>query len=168
MAIRIIRLTAGWADTYRTFRLAALRDFPYQFANSVEQETAWPRERHLRQLEESYFFGALDGDQLVGTAAASHYVPDCMQHKASIHAVHVLPAYQRQGIARRLMNDLLSALTPQFEQLVLAVASDNQPAITFYESLGFKRFATEFHAAKYGDVYMDDVWMMKLLKGQSL
>ena len=50
------------------------------------------------------------------------------------------PDHQRQGVAMRLMKEMIAM--KGVGTFFLEVAADNLPAIAFYESLGFKLFAT--------------------------
>ncbi len=54
-----------------------------------------------------------------------------------IYHLGVLPAYRRQGIARRLISEVMTRLAALgCPKLNLSVAEDNAAAISFYESLG--------------------------------
>jgi len=56
-----------------------------------------------------------------------------------IEGMYVMDDYRRQGIARQLMQKAIILTVQQgYSQLGLAVRSDNIPAISLYESLGFK------------------------------
>lgn len=57
--------------------------------------------------------------------------------------VAVSPAFQRQGIARKLMHASLATIRQRGGELaILDVRSDNVPALGLYEELGFKRLET--------------------------
>ena len=53
-----------------------------------------------------------------------------------IHTIGVDPAYQGQGIGRRMMTELLDFAGPE-SVVYLEVRTDNGPAIGLYTSLGF-------------------------------
>ncbi|WP_245764263.1 GNAT family N-acetyltransferase [Sulfitobacter marinus] len=63
--------------------------------------------------------------------------------------IAVDPAYQNQGIGRRLMN---TWLTCGADSAFLEVAADNTSAIALYESLGFHKTArrSRYYARKEG------------------
>ncbi len=75
--------------------------------------------------------GAYDGDQLLGlirTVGDGHTI-------VYIQDILVLPEYQRKGIGRALMQEILQRFRA-VRQIVLA--TDNTPkTISFYESQGF-------------------------------
>ena len=59
-----------------------------------------------------------------------------------ISAVCTHPAFQRRGYARQLMLALMDEIQHDGDTPMLHVFSDNQGAITLYETLGFRRRAT--------------------------
>jgi len=59
-----------------------------------------------------------------------------------ISAVCTHPAFQRHGYARQLMLALMDEIQRDGDAPMLHVFSDNQGAITLYETLGFRRRAT--------------------------
>ncbi len=59
--------------------------------------------------------------------------------EAQVQTIGVDPGYQHQGIGRALMNDLLAAAAER--PILLEVRTDNEPAISLYQSLGFVRIA---------------------------
>ena len=58
-----------------------------------------------------------------------------------ISAVCTHPAFQRRGYARRLMLALMREIQCDGDTPILHIFSDNQSAITLYETLGFRRRA---------------------------
>lgn len=89
-----------------------------------------------RKLERDpeLFLTACDGGEIVGTVMGAYD-----GRRGYIYHVAVLPAYQRRGIARRLILEVEKRLTALgCPKINLSVRPDNTAAISFYESLGFE------------------------------
>ena len=57
---------------------------------------------------------------------------------ASVVEISVLPAFQRRGLGRALMQQAIFVLTENhYDRVELAVTKDNFPAVHLYQSLGF-------------------------------
>lgn len=162
MDVSLIRLDAGWADSFHALRLHSLQTDPKSFANHFEQEREWPIARRIELLEQSYVWGGVtaSGD-LISILALSPYDPFTMKHKARMHSVYVHPDYRGSGLSRRMIEQAVRESEEWFDILTLAVDAANKPAITLYESLGFEAFGYECHARYYGEERADDVWMIR-------
>jgi [ribosomal protein S18]-alanine N-acetyltransferase len=73
-------------------------------------------------------------DKLVGYAGISR-LGRKRPYEYEIHTIGVDPAYQGQGIGRRMMMELLEYASGG--TVFLEVRTDNEAAIALYESLGF-------------------------------
>jgi [ribosomal protein S18]-alanine N-acetyltransferase len=99
--------------------------------------TPWSRSMFASELAKgtSVCLGAFEGDQLVGYIVNSRYVD-------AWHVMNVAvdPAYQRRGIATRLLERLFE-LTDEDDGrgYTLEVRVSNREAIRLYEKLGFQR-----------------------------
>lgn len=61
--------------------------------------------------------------------------------KMKVKALRVHPNYQRQGIAKKLMNVLIDYCQKHSaKEIVLGVQKNSLPAIALYESLGFTKY----------------------------
>ncbi len=78
---------------------------------------------------------AFEGESLVGFLAFEQILDE-----GSIIEVAVHPDCRRQGIARRLIEDALTA-AEGLNAVFLEVREGNMPAIALYESLNFERIA---------------------------
>ena len=110
---------------------------------AIEQRayrTPWSRSMFASELAKttSICLGAFEGEQLVGYVINSRYVD-------AWHVMNVAvdPAYQRRGIATRLLERLFE-LTEDDERrgYTLEVRVSNSDAIRLYEKLGFERRGT--------------------------
>lgn len=95
----------------------------------------WPEAAFVRELAAKHirYVAARCGGTLVGYAGISRLgrIPP---YEYEIHTIGVDPAYQRLGIGSSMMARLLDGVDgPVF----LEVRTDNEPAITLYQGLGF-------------------------------
>ena len=164
MQYQLIRLTAEWVSAYRDIRLESLKDRPQSFASSYERESAWPVKTYASRLTNSYTMGVVVDGALAAIATLIPSEHAVMPHKATIVAVYVRPAYRGNGYARMLMEALIAEAAQHYEQIIISVEAENTPAIHVYKSLGFEQYGFEPRAAKIGDTYYDDLWMVKFLK----
>lgn len=84
-------------------------------------------------------------DQSDGTTNVLGYAlaaPAEQHNQAWIMSLLIAPAGRGQGLGRKLMQQLLSALAYQgYEEAILTVAPDNSAAVRLYQSLGFETIA---------------------------
>ena len=80
---------------------------------------------------------ALMDDQVVGMASAVHYVHPDKSPELWVNEVGVAPAYQNQGIGRRLLRALLAhGQTLGCRAAWLGTEEDNTPARRLYAAVG--------------------------------
>lgn len=81
----------------------------------------------------SLWIVAVDGDVLAGYVGSQSVMGE-----ADMMNIAVLPAYRRQGIASRLVEELINRLSEQnVHSLTLEVRASNEGAICLYDMLGF-------------------------------
>lgn len=97
-----------------------------------------------------------DGESIVGYAGAS-----ISYEQSDILYVAVLPKHRRQGIATKLLNELIYHLEKRgVTEVFLDVNENNLAAISLYLRLGFEKINTRKNY--YGD--SDAIIMKKVLK----
>ena len=104
-----------------------------------------PRQDIARKLHEdaSLFFVAAQDARAVGSRTVnSCIVGSCMAgydgHRGWIYYLAVHPEYQKQGIAKRLMDHAEEALQRQgCPKVELMVRSTNVQVVDFYEAIGY-------------------------------
>ena len=98
----------------------------------------WPARAFLAELEAKHirYVAARADDKLVGYAGISR-LGRKKPYEYEIHTVGVDPAYQGQGIGRRLLDELLDFADGGV--VYLEVRTDNEPALALYDSAGFAR-----------------------------
>ena len=165
MSITIRKLTPDDCEAYRACRLDALRDSPHSFASSYEEEVRMTNEaiheRFAAHPPESAFFGAFDGERIVGLTGIFREERLKRRHKMNIVSVFVQPEYRGQGIATRLVETAIAHARKidGVERIDLAVESANVPAKSLYASFGFQSWGTEPSFAKVDGVEYDEEHM---------
>ena len=114
----------------------------------------WPAVAFLRELDSQhnhYVAARVDG-VLVGYAGITR-LGRKPPYEYEIHTIGVDPAYQGQGIGRRMMMDLLDYASGG--AVFLEVRTDNEAAIALYESLGFVNVGLRrrYYRASGADAY---------------
>ena len=96
----------------------------------------WPEAAFQRELaaKHNHYVAARAGDLLVGYAGISR-LGRTSPFEYEVHTIGVDPAYQGQGIGRRLLIELLEFADGGVTYL--EVRTDNATAIALYRSLGF-------------------------------
>jgi len=108
----------------------------------------WPHEygTYLRTLigrDDALAVVARDGDQIIGYAIGRiTMLPSFFAHRRRgyIHDVYVRDVYRRQGVGRRLVEEILAWLRRKGVTLVELTVASNNDAVRFWERLGFSTY----------------------------
>ena len=105
-------------------------------AQLFEGDDPWPAAAFNRELASTHnhYVGARIGETLVGYAGISR-LGRRPPFEYEVHTIGVDPAYQGQGIGRRLLSGLLDFADGG--AVYLEVRTDNEAAIALYHSVGF-------------------------------
>ena len=123
-------------------------------AQLFEGDDPWPARAFIAELEAEHirYVAARFGEKLVGYAGMSR-LGRKKPFEYEIHTIGVDPAYQGQGIGRRMMTELLDHAAGG--TVFLEVRTDNKAAIALYESLGFVNVGLRrrYYRASGADAY---------------
>jgi len=130
-------------SVFRAVRLRALQDSPHAFGSTYANEAQFPDSEWLARVdrmngEKGAGFLAMDGETACGIVGSLLDQND--PSRAHVVSMWTAPAYRQQGIGRQLVTEVLNwAHGRKAHTLLLMVTSNNNPAIRFYERLGFTR-----------------------------
>ena len=157
--MRVRLLLSTDAAAYRLVRLRALEESPPAFGSLPEDEPDLPETAaRLTASDDRCFFGAFQGEQLVGIVRLSRYEASNEKHRAYLGGLFVLPSFRHAGCGRALVQAALSraASLPGLRRVNLSVVSQQEAAIRLYQSLGFQHYGTEQEAFSRADRFYDE------------
>lgn len=117
------------------------------------------------RLARSTVFGAFIEDGLVGVAGWYRMSGDKAAHRGALWGMYVRPQSRGRGMGKALVDRVIKDARDEVEQLHLTVASHNEAARRLYEATGFTSYGVEPRALKIGDLYVDEIMMVCLLRG---
>ena len=130
-------------SVFKAVRLAALEDAPHAFSSTYAQESELADSEWLARVvrmngDKGAGFLAMEGDSACGIVAS--FLNENDDTRAQLVSMWTAPTHRRQGIGRLLVNQVvLWARLRKVRTLLLMVTSNNEPAMRFYERLGFTR-----------------------------
>jgi ribosomal protein S18 acetylase RimI-like enzyme len=128
---------------FKAVRLRALQDAPGAFSSTYAKESQltesdWTRLVERWNGESGVGYLAIDEGTACGIAGSFLDQNDPM--RAHLVSMWTAPTHRQRGIGRLLVNEVLKwARGRNACVLQLMVTSNNEPAIRFYERLGFTR-----------------------------
>lgn len=143
LLITIEPITPENAFLFKTVRLSALKDAPHAFSATYAKESEFADAEWLQRAEQmngqmGAGFLAMDGDQACGIVGS--FLDSNDRTRAQLVSLWTAPTHRHRGIGRRLVSEVLRwAHLRGAHTLLLMVTSNNEPAIRFYERLGFTR-----------------------------
>ena len=119
-----------------------------------EGDDPWPARVFMAELEakHNHYVAARADDKLVGYGGISR-LGRKKPYEYEIHTIGVDAAYQGQGIGRQMLTALLEYADGG--TIFLEVRTDNEAAISLYESVGFVRVGMRrrYYRASGADAY---------------
>ncbi len=159
-------LTPADAEAYHSVRLRALHEQPPAFGSLPEVEpNLCETAARLAQSDERCFFGAFQGEQLIGIIRLSRYSAPNERHRAYIAGLYVLPPFRCHGCGRVLVRAALSraANASGIRRVNLTVVTQQEVAIRLYQSFGFRIYGTEPEAfSRDGQFYDEHLMTLEL------
>ena len=123
-------------------------------AQLFEGDDPWPAAAFNRELASAHnhYVGARLAGTLVGYAGISR-LGRRPPYEYEVHTIGVDPAYQGQGIGRRLLEELLAFADGGV--VYLEVRTDNDAALALYRSEGFEQVGLRrrYYRASGADAY---------------
>jgi ribosomal protein S18 acetylase RimI-like enzyme len=117
---------------------------PFGSGPTVETRT-WQWRGNLLDIDATRFVYVLEtpAKQLVGFIWC-HPTDDNPEWAARLNKIYLLRAYQRRGLGQRLVKVAVERLVANgLTSMVLFTEADNEPACSFYDSLGGERMVGE-------------------------
>jgi len=159
--IHIRPLGAADAAPYRALRLESLRNFQFAHGPAYEDAVAQSETWHADRLARSDYtwFGAFDGDALVGAICLRAKEGSRLRHSASLNSLMVAQSHQRAGIGRLLTAHLIDHARSlgHVRRLTLTLIDGNAPARRLYDAFGFQPFGVEpdaiYHEGGYRAIH---------------
>lgn len=152
-------LTPADARLYREIRLEALQQAPEAFGSSFEQETPLSLAQFEETLAKADVFGAFRETDLVGMAGYRTQAGAKRAHKGLLWGMYVRSAARGTGVAKRLVEAVLSHARERVDLIQLAVVSENETAQRLYRSCGFVAYGHEARSLKQNGRYYDEILM---------
>ncbi|MGF7239728.1 ribosomal protein S18 acetylase RimI-like enzyme [Pseudomonas oryzihabitans] len=156
--MNIQRLGPAWAPFYRQLMLDAYARHPEAFTSSPEERAALPLDWWERRLQEDdqaqeLVWGAIRGAELLGVVGLGRETREKVRHKATLFGLYVPDRYRRLGIAKGLLDELLTHAQglPGLRVVQLTVTEGNDAALALYRQAGFNLFGSEPLAIAVGD-----------------
>lgn len=165
------RLGLDDAEAYRRLCLQLDRETPYRlygpgermdilrvYAEEIEAIVRNPR---------SCLIAAEENGLLVGYLVAYGRTAPRVSHVVTV-AVGILQSHTGRGIGGRLFACLeVWARENGVHRIDLTVMTDNEPALKLYTRLGFNMEGRKRDSMKFGDRYIDEFYMSKLLEPEA-
>ena len=141
-----------WYITYGPLQPKEKVDYLYNLMYSTSSLTEQMEKKNHR------FLLAKDETGYLGYAS---YELNCMsQGKTKIHKIYVMPRAQGKGVGKELINEITTIATNQNNRTLSLNVYRNNPAIQFYQKIGFIKSGEEKIDVGNGFV-MDDFVMEK-------
>jgi ribosomal protein S18 acetylase RimI-like enzyme len=168
MDINYRKITKKDAETYWELRLSALKNSPDAFASSYEEQKDRPMDEIAKRInvaDDNFIFAAFDGMKAIGMVGFQREITAKLNHKAFIWGVYLYPEFRGQGIARKLMEEVIANARKLegLRQIRLEVAAHNDKAKKLYIGLGFETFGIEKDALYVDGKYKSEEYMVKFL-----
>jgi len=140
---KITTLSINDWEPYKELRLHALKDAPLAFSSSFEDalnkvDGHWMG--HLKDDKMSISLFAKSGGKLVGMGAAIFDKKRKTRHIAELVGFYVNPDYRGQGIASKLIEEIIKRIQerPEIKKIKLSVITTQKAGVKLYEKYDFK------------------------------
>ena len=158
------------SDLYWPLRLEALQTHPEAFGASYElssQLSMSEVKERIHNEPDDYILGAYTPDgKLAGMMGFKREYGLKLRHKGFIWGVYVSPAHRGNGVASRLLSEILERgkHLENLKQINLSVVTTNASAKRLYEGHGFEAYGIERNALEVGGQGYDEAHMTYFYK----
>ena len=143
MSVGLSRVRPEDAPILKEIRLAALLDTPSAFGSTYAAEVVWTDEQWMRRAtqtsagpDSATFLAWIEGRP---AGIAGGYRPDTAVNAVELVSMWTAPAARRTGVGALLVGAVVEwAVENGSSSIGLWVTRGNEPAISLYESLGFR------------------------------
>ena len=148
-----------WLITYPDDNIGILKDdIVEKFKDAYDESKLTAMAEHIRNIATNCkYMVVIDDETIVGICRIFN-----KENFNQLQAIYVLPEYQGQGIGKMFWNESLKFFDKN-KKIIVQVATYNEKAIKFYESLGFKdngkRFSEEKHRMPISKVLIPEMEM---------
>lgn len=128
----------------------------------VEQRAAWLQ---AHGHEHPVIVGEEQG-MIIGWASLTRFHPRTAYRYTAENSVYVHHQWQRRGVGRALLSDLIAraSLSP-LRTIIAGISADQEPSLRLHASLGFRQVARlEQVGYKFGR-WLDVIYMQLMLRG---
>jgi len=157
--VEVRRLRAAQAKNYRSLLVEALIVHPDCFVEDYREELARPITETEQELERSGVFGAWEGNRLIGIAAEVPCTTMKRRHCGQLRNLYVRREYRRNGVARRLIQEVLAYCSRGVERLEAEIPAQCETAVQLFEEHGFRLYGLSPNGIRIGPEALD-VWTM--------
>lgn len=146
---------------YKSIRLEALKDNPYNFISTFAEEAEFENNKWQEIIATNSFFGYFTAENVIaGAVGLLDEKKAKLAHLRIVFAMYVKPSFRGLGISMQLMNHLKNIVPKDVRQLHLGCIANNLPAVNFYRKCGFKIYGTRPNYIKIDDEFYDEVIMI--------
>lgn len=165
-SLRILEITSEQIEEYKCFLNIGLSNDEEHFRITPTDDSKSPFP--TRDKEDSFTLGVYKDHTLAGIVsfARDGHDREKLRHKGLLFRMYVSADFRGQGIAKRLIEELLERVKKihDIEQINLTVIANNARAKALYENFGFVTFGSEQNAIKWKGKYFAEDQMVLLLK----
>jgi cyclohexyl-isocyanide hydratase len=157
-------LTPADDAAYRALWVEAMTRHAQSFSTSLSDAPDPGIPTHY--TDNSFTLGAFLGDQLAGIASLQRDTDERLRHKALVSRVFVRTGTEGSGLGKTLVRELIlrAEAISELRQLYLKVLASNERAQRLYASLGFRGYAREPDAVRFGERFVDEIQMLRFLR----
>ena len=104
---------------------------------------------------------------IVGWGALSRFQTACTFHRTAENSVYVHPEFQRQGIGRQLLFELMQcARQAGHVSIIAAISADQAPSIALHNAAGFRQVGLFRKVGYKFNRYYDVLYMQRHLENR--